>query len=306
MRKAACLFILLAISIIHLAGPPGVRGEAGGPGVKELAPGVWAFVGENGATNSGFVVTGEGVVVIDSQGPEALACLLKEKIRAVTPLPVIYVINTHYHGDHIFGNRFYTEARAIIAHKDTRTALIERDGEHRERFKRFFGPDSLEGFTLVLPTVTFTERLTIRAGGKVVELIYAGAMAHTPGDIFVYLPEEKVVFAGDLLYNGRLPFLGDGDSAGALAALRKLLDTGAVTFVPGHGEVTGAEGIAAYAGYLRALRGEVKRLRDAGKTVDEVKKEIELPDYSGYVNYREWLPANAAHVYGELEGTRGP
>ncbi|MDP2690564.1 MAG: MBL fold metallo-hydrolase, partial [Deltaproteobacteria bacterium] len=288
MRRQGAIFVFLLISIIHTAFLP--RVSAGGAAVKELAPGVWAFIGENGAANSGFIVTDEGVVVIDSQGPQGLALQLREKIREATSRPVIYVINTHYHGDHTFGNQFFPEARAIIAHEKTRAALIERDNEHRERFKRFFGPESLEGFTLTPPTVTFTERLTLHAGGRTIELVYAGSAAHTPGDIFVLLPAEKVVFAGDLLYNGRLPLLNDGNTPGAIAALDRLSKTGALIFVPGHGGITGADGVAAYRGYLVDLTAEVRRLKGEGKSVEEVKKEIELPRYSDYISYREWLP----------------
>ncbi|MFQ5736079.1 MAG: MBL fold metallo-hydrolase [Thermodesulfobacteriota bacterium] len=301
MRRAGGLFVSLLIAVI-LGCAPGARGAQ----MAELAEGVWAFVGADGATNSGFVVTGDGVVVIDSQGPRPLALLLRKKIREVTAKPVIYVINTHYHGDHTFGNQFFPEAWAVISHEKTRKALLEKDKEHRERFKSFFGPESLEGFALTLPNITFTERMTLRAGGRTMELVYAGRRAHTGGDVFVFLPEEGVVFAGDLLYSGRLPLLNDGDTAGALAALRMLAATKARKFVPGHGGVTGPGGVAEYTRYLTDLRAEVKRLMDEGRGVEEIKEEIRLPRYSGYVNYRKWLPANAGQVYKELERARRP
>lgn len=310
MRRFIALRALIIVVLFQLASVSGFCAAAAPKGkaaqkaplakLNELAPGVWAFVGEHGATNSGFVVTSAGVVVIDSQGPRERALLLKKKIREVTDKPVTYLINTHYHGDHTFGNQFFPGA-AIISHANTRALLIEREAGHRERFKRFFGPKSLDGFVLTLPSITFTDRMTLRSGKTVIELAYAGYTAHTPGDIFVFLPGEKVVFTGDLLYNGRLPLLNDGDSSGAIAALDTLAKTGAEKFVPGHGPVSGTEGVGAYRGYLTDLRGEVRWLMEKGKSVDEVRGTISLPRYSGYINYKEWLGDNAAHIYGELK-----
>jgi cyclase len=226
--------------------------------------------------------------------------LLKEKIKGVTDKPVTYLINTHYHGDHTFGNQYFPGA-VIVSHANTRALLIEKGEAHRERFMGFFGPASLEGFVLTLPALTFTDRLTLRSGDTAIEIIYARHTAHTTGDIFVFLPAEKVVFAGDLLYNGRLPLLDDGDSSGAIAALDSLTETGALKFVPGHGAVSGPEGVILYRGYLTELRGEVRWLKEKGRSLEEVMEEIDLPRYSGYVNYKEWLPANAAHIYRELQ-----
>lgn len=268
--------------------------------VERLAEGVYAFIGKDGSTNSGFIVSGEGVIVIDSQGPKELADELREKIKEVTQKPVIYVINTHYHGDHTFGNQYFSEARAIIAHENTRKAMTERDRAHRERFRKFFGEESLLGFNLTLPTLTFSERLTLWSGGRRVELIYAGGPAHTDGDIFVYLPAERVVFAGDLLYKGRLPLLNDGDTAGAIAALSALLKKDAVVYVPGHGPLAEKKDAVEYMAYLNDLRAEVGRLMKEGKTLEEIKKEIRLPKYAGWFKYSEWLPANAEKVYSEM------
>jgi cyclase len=271
--------------------------------VKEVADGVYAFIGDNGATNSGFVVTDAGVVVIDTQGPRKLAVELKEKIRDTAgDRPVIYAVNTHYHGDHTFGNQFFKSAvREIIAHDYTREALISKDKGHRTRFKKFFGEDSLMGFNFTPPGLTFSKKLTLRAGGRTIELIYAGP-AHTGGDVYVFLPKEKVVFTGDLLYKGRLPWLGDGNVTGAVRACDELLSLDASVYVPGHGEVATREDLVAYRGYLENLIEEVRRLIGEGKTLAEVRKETKLPRYKGYLKYEEWLPHNAEKVFRELIG----
>ena len=160
------------------------------PKVVKLAEGVYGFIGKEGATNSGFVVTNEGVVVIDTQGPKELALLLKKKIHEITDKPVVYVINTHFHGDHIFGNQYFKKAREIISHENTNRNLIEKDKQHREQFKKFFGENSLEGFELTLPTKTIKDTLTLRVGNKTMEIAYLGK-GHTDGDIIVFLSNRR-------------------------------------------------------------------------------------------------------------------
>lgn len=273
------------------------------PELKTLAPGVYAFIGGEGKTNSGFVVTEKGVVVIDTQGPAELAKLLREKIKETTAKPISHVINTHYHGDHTFGNQYFAEG-LIIAHENTRKALIEKDEGHRAMFRKFFGAESLKEFSLTLPDLTFTDRMILRHGGRTMELVYAGAKAHTGGDIFVWLPEERVLFAGDLLYNGRLPLLNDGETNGALKAIDKIISTDAAVLVPGHGPVSTDEDALRYKGYIEALRAEVKKMMDEGMNREEVVSKVSLPAYSSWLMYKEWLPANAARVFDELTGER--
>lgn len=273
------------------------------PELKALAPGVYALVGGEGKTNSGFVVTENGVIVIDTQGPLALAKLLREKIKETTDKPISHVINTHYHGDHTFGNQYFAEG-LIIAHENTRKALIENDEGHRTMFRKFFGAESLKEFSLTLPDLTFTDRMILRHGGRIMELVYAGGKAHTDGDIFVWLPEERVLFAGDLLYNGRLPLLNDGETIGALKALDKITSTNASVLVPGHGPVSTIDDALRYKGYIEALRAEVKKMMDKGMNREEVVSKVSLPPYSSWLMYKEWLPANAARVFDELTGER--
>ncbi|MBI5237814.1 MAG: MBL fold metallo-hydrolase [Deltaproteobacteria bacterium] len=274
------------------------------PEVIKLAEGVFAFIGEDGGTNSGFVVTDEGVVVIDSQGPKELALQLKQKIKETTDKPVIYVINTHYHGDHAFGNQYFIEARAIISHDNVRKALMENDAAHRERFKKFFGETSLDEFVLTLPNLTFSERLTLRAGERTLELVHPGP-GHTYGDIYVSMPDEKIVFTGDLLYRARLPWLGDGDSKGALDAASALINLNANMYVPGHGGLSTRSDAEEYRAYLTDLRKEVKKLVDTGNSLDDVRKAVKLPKYGSYGKYKEWLRLNVEKVYKEMtEGGR--
>ncbi len=288
---------VVMVFVLSLVFPLEVMGDE--PRVVRVAPNVYAFIGARGGANSGFVITERGVVVIDTQGPRELALLLKEKIRKITEKPILHVINTHYHGDHTFGNQFFAGTGEIIAHENTRTSLIEKDRIHRERFRRFFGERSLDGFVLTLPTLTFIHTLTLRMDGKSMVIIHPG-IAHTDGDAVVFLPEDRVVFSGDIVYKDRLPWLGDGDTEGWLRALDMLMELDADVYVPGHGDIGGKETVRALKEYLLSLRGEVKRLMEQGKGLEEIKRDISLPEYSGYMKYREWLPLNAEKVFKEF------
>ena len=294
---------LLATLLVNVIALVLAQAAFAAPELKTLAPGVYALVGGEGKTNSGFVVTEKGVIVIDTQGPGELAKLLKEKIKETTAKPITHVINTHYHGDHSFGNQYFSEG-LIIAHENTRKALIENDEGHRTMFRKFFGAESLKEFSLTLPEATFTDRMILRHGGRTMELIYAGAKAHTDGDIFVWLPEERVLFAGDLLYSGRLPLLNDGETTGALKAIDKITSTDASVLVPGHGPVSTIDDALRYKGYIEALRAEVKKMMDNGMNREEVASKVSLPPYSSWLMYKEWLPANAARVFDELTSER--
>lgn len=293
--------LLLFLFILFFAAGPA---RAKGPKVVEVADGVYAFIGGGGRTNSGFVVTKKGVVVIDTQGPRALALELKKRIREITKKPVLYVINTHYHGDHTFGNQYFSEAGAIIAQINTRRDMLKKDRKNREIFRKFFGPESLEGFVLTPPNLTFKEKLIIRSVEKPLRLIHT-PRAHTSGDIFVFMPEDSVVFTGDILYKGRLPWLADGSLAGSIRAVDELLGLRATTYVPGHGGLATREDVLEYKKYLLALKTEVSRLMAEGKSLEEVKREIRLPAFKGWLKYREWLGLNAEKVYLELKREGG-
>ena len=300
-RFAGPLFFLF---VLFLAAGGPAAAQAKGPRVVKVAEGVYAFIGGGGRTNSGFVVTKKGVVVIDTQGPKALALELRKRIREVTKKPVLYVINTHYHGDHTFGNQYFSEAGAIISQINTRRDMLKKDKKNRAMFRKFFGRKSLRDFVLTLPNLTFKEKLIIRSVEKPLRLIHT-PRAHTSGDIVVFMPEDSVVFTGDILYKGRLPWLGDGSLEGSIRAVDMLLGLRAETYIPGHGGVATRKDVLEYKKYLLALRREVRRLMAEGKTLAEIKREIRLPAFRKYRKYRKWLPLNAEKAYMELEREGG-
>lgn len=268
--------------------------------VTPLAGDVYALVGRQGDANSGFIVTSEGVVVVDSQMTGELASVALEMIRSVTSRPLLYLINTHSHGDHTFANHRYLGVKAIIAHEEARAELGINGEAMLERFKRFFGESRGRDIRVTLPTQTVTERMTLPVPGRQIEIMPIGR-GHTAGDLVVWLPKERVLFAGDLVYVDRLPWLADGDTLDWLKALSRLKALDPLIVVPGHGAVGNKASIARMENYLTDLRAEVMRLRLRGAPLQSAIEAIQLPRYQTWLKYTEWLPRNVEKVYAELE-----
>jgi cyclase len=225
------------------------RGE-----LTELADGAYAYVQPPGGwcvSNAGVLKGEDGLVIIDTLATMSRAREFRARVERLDlgrPAPVRFIVNTHHHGDHIFGNCAFAPTATVIAHDAARTE-IEKAGLGLRRL----WPDVDWGpVSLVLPSVTFPDRLDLQLGSLTAELRYAGP-AHTTNDIVVWLPRERVLFAGDVAMNGVTPFVLMGSVRGALRALTRLRDLGPRTVVCGHGQVCGPEVIDDNEEYLRWL-----------------------------------------------------
>ncbi len=183
--------------------------------MHEVSPGVMVFIHPEGRSNCGMIHTTEGVVLIDTTArPADIQCYLA--LAGISPAEVCQIIITHSHSDHTSGIPLFD--CPILAHKLTLQRIRKR-GTERARQQ--------------LPTETFADRVDMEIGGVKFEVIHIGG--HTPGSSVVWLPETRVLFAGDLIFEGRYPFLATANVPELMDALRKLPDFGAVVIVPGHG-----------------------------------------------------------------------
>jgi len=237
----------------------------------------------NYISNAAFVVTPAGVVVIDALGSPALAEHLMVEIRKVTPLPVTHVIVTHYHADHIYGlQAFKAKGARIIAHQAAREYLNSDTARLRLIASRQELAPWIDESTRLVPAdewITGPSELVV--GGVRLVLQPVGP-SHTPEDIVVYLPEQKVLFAGDLVFRSRIPFVGQADSGHWIKALDTLLAFDAKVIVPGHGPLSSEarkdmELTRDYLAYLRSSMGQAARnmepFEDAYKAADWMKFE---------------------------------
>ena len=218
-----------------------VRAEA-------VAPGVWFVQGEaalgtpgnrNFISNAGFVVTREGVVVIDGLGSPALARELRAEIRRITPLPVRHVIVTHFHADHIYGLQvFQDEGAQVLAHRRGREYLLSDSAQRRLETSREELAPWVDASTRLVAADRWLDADTVlEIGGERLHIRHAGP-AHTPEDLIVWVESARVLFAGDLVFRGRIPFVGQADSRSWVQALGGLIALQPRIIVPGHGPLS--------------------------------------------------------------------
>ena len=278
--------------------------------LEELADGVYAFTAE-GDPNVGAIVGPESVLCIDARATPTAAGEWLEALRKLTDKPVEYLVLTHYHAVRVLGASAY-EARHIVAHANTRRWVEERGAEDWEseyrRFPRLFqDPESIPGLTY--PDVAFTDVLTVFLGERDVQIRYLGG-GHTIGDSVVWLPGERVLFAGDLVEARAAPYMGDASVAAwqsgtldAVAALR------AEALVPGRGPaLRGREvgqGIAETREYLRTIWDTVRSVRDHGGTLRDAGEAARAglePRFGDWWIFEHCFPFNVARCYDEAGG----
>ena len=247
---------------------------------RELAPGVYALVSNKPPTdNSGFVVGEEGVLVIDAHINGEMARQIQARVREVTDKPILYLVNTNYHGDHTFGNYAFAEDTRIVAHRLTAERM--KDFEHEKILMlATVGNDAtiLRDTRLRLPDITFEETMRIDLGGRVVELYHFGP-GNTPGDTVVYVPEAKAAWTGNLvLGEATIPFLIEGGAEDYLATLARFAQSvDARTIIPGHAFPTTGAILSGYFAYLNHVVHTVRGARLQGHTLEEVLSGNELP-----------------------------
>jgi cyclase len=235
--------------------------------IQEIAPNVFVNTGYHGA-NVGFVITGKGVVLIDTPMLPRDARAWLAEIRSRTDEEILYIINTDHHRGHIVGNQHFPTAR-VIAHEFAWKNMRSYGDSFRTRLLNLYRermPDAAEEWRkhleIIQPEITFTDRTILYRGDKEIHLIPLGG--HTPATTVIYLPNEKLLFAGDLVITDRPPFLSQGHTKRWLEALTYLRKLGYDVLIPGHGELTGKEATEKMSEFLRLVRRRVRSAYRAG------------------------------------------
>ncbi|MFE3095010.1 MBL fold metallo-hydrolase [Streptomyces sp. NPDC059248] len=269
------------------------------PRLDELAPGVYAYVQPDGGwclNNAGVLIGDDAVAVVDTAATERRARALRAAVAARTPRPVGTVVLTHHHGDHHFGTSVVAPGATVVAHENTRYEMARRGLALRDVWPGTEWGD----IRLALPTLTFRDRAVLRIGALTVELLHIGT-AHTTGDVVAWLPDRRILFAGDVLMPGCTPFALMGSLDGTLRAVERLRALEPETVVGGHGPVAGPEVLDATRDYLLLVRAAARRGLAAGLTPLETALRTDLGDHAG-LRDPERLVANLHRAYAEESG----
>ncbi len=277
----------------------------------EIAPGVHVFIGEmSGRTyanegmnaNTGFVVTKNGVVVIDSGSSYRVAQQIHAAIRRATKQPVKYVINTGGQDHRWLGNGYFKQQGAtIIANKKAIDDMAARGAEQLAGLKRDLKERS-DGTVITLPDQSFDQEKTLKLGGTELRIIHTFG-GHTPGDSVVWLPQSRVLFSGDLVYVDRLlgvvPVSNTKNWLASFEALEKLAPK---QIVPGHGNVCDlAKARRDTKDYLLLLRGHMKTALDKGLDLQRAIDTLDQSRFKSLLNYDALKGSNANRTYLEME-----
>jgi len=255
-------------------------------------------------SNAGFVVTSEGVIVFDALGTPSLAARLLTKIREVTDQPIRRVVVSHYHADHIYGLQVFEDMGAeIYAPLGAQTYLSSDAAKSRLEERQFsLEPWVNENTRLVLPDITVSKSTTFKSGEHSFTINYMGK-AHSDGDLSMLVEPDRVLFSGDLIFEKRIPFVGNADSKNWLETLTRLETDGLTALIPGHGPASRnpASTITLTKNYLAYLRKTMGAAVDEFQPFDEVYEKTDWSEFKSLPAFEAGNRINAYQIYLSME-----
>lgn len=279
--------------------------------VSEVAPGVFVHQGRyevqsaaNGGdiANASFVVGSEAVAVIDTSGSAKLGADLRDAIRSVTDKPIKYVINTHMHPDHVFGNAaFKQDNPEFVGHYKLARALGTRKDSYLVANEQMIGADGFAGSEIILPTLGIKEPTKLDLGDREL-LLEPQPTAHTDNDMIVTDLKTNTLFLGDLLFSVHVPTI-DGSITGWLAVLDEMGKRKAARVVPGHGPKTMElpQAVVPEQEYLSTIADDVRRQIAEGKTLEQATKSAGFTEKDAWKLFDQYHVRNVTAAYAELE-----
>lgn len=298
---------LMAWGAVVLESP--AHAQSGELAVNEVAPGVFVHIGqtalmtaenEGAIANVGFIIGGGAVAVIDTGGSVREGRALLAAIRARTAKPIRYVVNTHAHPDHVFGNAaFQGDATSFVGAKNLPRALAVRGPHYIEAFRRLMGAELIDDVRLVAPSIVVEDQMSLDLGGRTLTL-KAWSTAHSDCDLTVFDETSRTLFAGDLLFLRHVPVM-DGSLRGWITDLGALAAISADRVVPGHGPISPWPlALGDERRYLDTLAHDVRGLIKAGKPISDAAGAA-AAERGKWELFDDYNARNATAAFSEME-----
>ena len=262
------------------------------PTSTRIGPDLYAYISDNdGSSNSTFLIGQKGILVVDTGVNAKEGGKLLQAIRRVSQLPVLFIVNTHYHPDHQGGNAVVGPTATVISTDFTRsqTQVLMK---------------STPAFSALRPAdATFSHATTVHLDPYVIEIYFPGK-AHTSGDALVYFPQQQVIATGDLFLNRSSPAMDQGSVSNWIKALDEVLLKPLHAVVPGHFELATRTDLERFRNYLNDLYTQVRLLKSGGASLEKAKAQLHMEkyrDFRQYPQYHATFPDNAEAIYKEIQ-----
>ena len=295
MFKARVLATITILTLLVFSGSSTFAGEAK---TIQVLKNIYTIIDGDGVdSNTTIIITNEGVIVIDTRPTPTEARKVLEKIRELTDLPIVYTINTHYHGDHTFGNQVFKNSKTIIAHKNVRDRLVKSGQDHLSLFKTF-GLPGMDEVKVTPPNVVYEKRMEIWLGEYHLQLLFHGK-GHTDGDTIIYLDQLRTVITGDLVFNKKIPYMADAHIDAWIESLKYIELLKNETVIPGHGPIGGRPTVIAMKHYLMDLKTLVLQQLDNNKSLKETQEAVEPILRKKYQDWNklDWIKGNIERAW---------
>ena len=292
---------LVLAAIISLLLVRSIEAQDLGPQIKKFKDGIYVYVGKELNSNCGIVLTQEGVILIDSGHNPTDSRAILAAVKKLTSLPIRFLIDTEPHPDHTTGHFVFSPPAVVIAHEGATESMKNRERESPDRIQKLaaVSPEmraALEGYRFVAPQIEYRQKTTLNMGERTFELMYLKGV-HSEADTAIWLPKERVLFSASAAvvnqYNILRPIVTIPD---ILVALKMMKGLNPEFVIPGHGTPGTVKIFEDTERYYDLLIDRVGKMEREGKSLDEIKKELRMPEYDSWAS-KDRIPSNIEAAY---------